>query len=263
MTTDSLISRNVMTPLASGNNSIEETELYRKVALLKLFCKIVMSVVAVCWVLQSTSSLISGRLSPIASFVIGSILTVTFIAWRLVERDRKHYRMAGWLLISGVLFTTIFTYAFFGGNSPIILIFLVPLGLAAALLSFGETVAVCLFIMVYTAALYIGQYALNIYKPPLQITGIGAMIMGLIMCGVVLPLVSALITFPAPEPEPRVTGGVGKPRKSPATKRERQPSGITTGGRTENAGQSAGKRNQPANRIAPAHRAFRRKSDRY
>jgi methyl-accepting chemotaxis protein len=195
MSVDVSMIRGLTSQVAFGK--IEETELRRRIALLRLFCKIVISVVTVCWVLQIVSAFLVGRLSPVASIVIGSIVSITFIAWRLVERDQKHYRAASWLMISGVLVTTLFTYAFFGGNSPLILIFLVPLGLAAALLSFGETVGVCLFIMAYSAALYVGQHALKIYEPPLQVQGIGAMIMGLIMCGIILPLVSALITFPA------------------------------------------------------------------
>jgi methyl-accepting chemotaxis protein len=177
--------------------SIEQTELHRKAALLKLFCKIVLSIVPVCWVLQVISSMLSGRASPLASLVIGSIITATFIAWRLVERDTKNYRAASRTLVSVILITASITYYFFGGDSALLLIFLIPVGLAAALLNFTETVAVCLISMAYTATLYIGQHALNIYTPPLQIRGIGLMVLGLLMCGVILPLVSALITIPA------------------------------------------------------------------
>jgi methyl-accepting chemotaxis protein len=183
--------------LQSAATSIEQTELHHKAALLKLFCKIVLGIVPVCWVLQLISSMLSGRLSPIASLVIGSIITATFIAWRLVERDTKNYRAASRTLVSVILITASITYYFFGGDSSILLIFLIPLGLAAALLNFTETVAVCLISMAYTATLYIGQHALNIYTPPLQIKGIGLMVLGLLMCGVILPLVSALITLPA------------------------------------------------------------------
>jgi methyl-accepting chemotaxis protein len=183
--------------LQVATTSIEQTELHRKAALLKLFCKIVLGIIPVCWALQLVSSMLSGRLSPIASLVIGSIITATFIAWRLVERDTKNYRAASRILVSVILITTFITYYFFGGDSSILLVFLIPLGLAAALLNFTETVAVCLISMIYTATLYIGQHALNIYTPPLQIKGIGLMILGLTMCGVILPLVSALITLPA------------------------------------------------------------------
>jgi methyl-accepting chemotaxis protein len=167
--------------------------------LLLLFCRVVLAILAICFVTVSLVTIVieqkyGDMLTGTPPLVLAVLL---FNLWIYRLAQRGSFRLASWLL-SGSLTALIMTaYWRFGTETLMIMALFLPIGIAINLLRYRESNLIATFCLIGTVVLYFIQDFLKIYKPPSALTPDLIALTNFILILIFAPAIVFLWTRPA------------------------------------------------------------------
>ena len=174
-----------------------ETEQTRKLKLLKLSCKILITLIFVAVIISVVGVLFENRPLTYTPVFLAIGLIGTFAALMLAKPAT--FIQASWMLIGTFVFILASIYLVIGTGTPVVVFFLLPMFLTALLLDTRSVILVSGFCVIFTTALYIFQNILDAYTPPqfTVLTETTNVTTGLFITVFLLPTLVAIVVIPS------------------------------------------------------------------